>query len=87
MKNYPTIRNCGFSTRDDDRGRHVYEALAAADRGCEDCDLIGALNDLEETLKLHAESTLAEDMDACDEAEEAVESALLTVNAACEKAD
>lgn len=84
MRNYPTIRNCNFATREDDLGRHVAEALAAADRGCDDCDLIGALDDLEATLIAHAESDSAESERACAEAEEAVEAALLTVNAAFE---
>jgi hypothetical protein len=87
MKTYPTIRNCNFSTRKDDTGRHVNEALAAFDRGCRDCDLVGALDELEATLAMHAESTLAEEMEACTDAEEAVEAALLTINAAFEDND
>lgn len=74
---YPTIRNCNFSSREDDRGRHVHEAILAADRGCEDCNLIGALDDLEATLADHAESDSEESMRLCREAEEAVESAFL----------
>jgi hypothetical protein len=81
---WPTIRNRNYSDREDDLGRHVLEAIAAADRGCVDCDLIGTLDDLEQTLALHAESTLAEEMAACDDAEEAVEARLLQINAAFE---
>lgn len=79
---YPTIRNCNFAAREDARGRHVADALAAADRGCEDCDLIGALDDLEATLKAHAESDSAEAEEACTDAEEAVAAAMLAVNEA-----
>lgn len=84
---FPTIRNCNFSSREDDRGRHVREALTAADRGCEDCDLIGALDDLEATLADHAEDGSEESMRLCREAEEAVEAALLVINAAFNEAD
>jgi hypothetical protein len=84
QKTYPTIRNCNFAAREDDLGRHVAEALVASDRGCDDCDLIGALDGLEATLAVHAESDSAEAERACAEAEEAVEAALLVVNAAFE---
>lgn len=78
---YPTIRNCNFASREDDRGRHVYEALLAADRGCDDCDLIGALDALENTLEHNAECGSAEAEEACIDSEEAVEAAILAVNA------
>ena len=87
MTTYPTIRNCNFATREDDRGRHVYEAMLAADRGCEDCDLIGSLDALEATLARHAESDSAEAEAACTEAEEDVEAAMLAVNASFEDVD
>jgi len=86
-KTYPTIRNCNFACREDDRGRHVYEALVAADRGCEDCDLIGALDALENTLEHNAECGSAEAEEACIDSEEAVEAAILAVNAAFENVD
>lgn len=84
---YPVARNCNFSARKDDRGRHVCEALAAADSGCEDCDLIGALDDLEATLATHAESDSAEAEEATAKAEEAVEAALLRINSAFDAQD
>lgn len=84
---YLTIRNCNFASRHDDRGRHVREALTAADRGCEDCDMIGALDDLEATLADHAESDSEESMRLCREAEEAVEAAFLAIGVAFDKAD
>lgn len=84
---WPTIRNCNFSTREDDRGRHVYEALLAADRGCDDCDLIGALDALENTLEHNAERGSAEAEEACIDCEEAVEAALLAISAAFEGMD
>ena len=84
---WPTIRNCNFSSREDDRGRHVYEALVAADRGCEDCDLVGSLDALEATLKHNAERGSAEAEEACIQAEEDVEAAMLAVNAAFENVD
>lgn len=84
---WPTIRNCNFAARHDDRGRHVREALTAAGRGCEDCDLIGALDNLEATLADHAESDSEESMRLCREAEEAVESAFLAIGVAFDKAD
>lgn len=76
---WPTIRNSNFSSREDDRGRHVWEAVREADRGCHDCDLIGAIDDLEAVLEKHAESDSAESELACTEAEEAVEAALLAI--------
>lgn len=87
MITYPTIRNCNFSSRHDDRGRHVREAVLAADRGCDDCDLIGALDDLEATLADHAESDSEESMRLCREAEAAVEAAVLAINSVFDNAD
>lgn len=84
---WPTIRNCNLSSRHDDRGRHVWEAVVASDRGCEDCDLAGALDDLEAVLARHAESDSAAAEQACTEAEEAVEAALLAINAALDNDD
>lgn len=86
-KRWPTIRNCNFATRRDDLGRHVYDAIVAADRGTEDCDLVGALDGLEAVLASHAERDNAESERACTEAEEAVEAAMLVINAAFEKND
>ena len=86
-KRWPTIRNCNLSSREDDRGRHAWEAVVAADRGCEDCDLVGSLDELEAVLARHAESDSAEAEQACTAAEEAVEAALLAIHAAFEKND
>jgi hypothetical protein len=86
-RRYPVIRNSNFASREDDLGQHVAEALALADRGCEDCDLTGSLDDLEAALAAHAESDGAVAAEACREAEEAVEAALLTILAAMESDD
>lgn len=84
---WPTIRNCNFSARDDERGRIVLDAVRTADRGCDDCDLIGSLDDLEATLARHAESDSAEAEAACTEAEDDVVAALLAIAVAFDKED
>jgi hypothetical protein len=76
---YPVIRNCNYSARRDDLGKHVAEAVKVADRGCDDSCLIDALDALEATLEAHAESDHADSERLCTLAEEAVEAALVTV--------
>jgi hypothetical protein len=76
VERWSVIRNCNFHDRDDRRGQRVLAALRLADCGCDEIDLIGSLDELDSTLALLAESTLAEDIEACDEAEDAVENAV-----------
>ena len=86
-KRWPVIRNCNFNTREDALGQNVWRAVAEADRGCEDCDLIGSLDDLEATLSKYAGRDSAFAEAECLNAEESVESAILAIDAAFEKED
>jgi hypothetical protein len=49
-KPYPVIRNCNYQTPDNDRAEAVLAALRLVDQGCVDCDLLGAMDDLEQVL-------------------------------------
>jgi len=78
---YPTIRNSNYGTQDT-LSQAVVSALRLADQGCVDCDLLGALDDLETTLAdnagndselstaacLYAEATVAAAVEAMDHA-------------------
>lgn len=84
---WPTIRNCNFASRDDERGRIVLDAVKTADSGCDDCNLIGSLDALEAVLARHAESDSAEADEACTEAEDDVVAALLVIAESFDKED
>jgi hypothetical protein len=77
---WPTIRNCNFSTRDDVRGQHIWEAIVNVfELGCDDADLLATLDDLEAVLVEHAESDSETSEKACTEAEESVEGEYLSM--------
>jgi hypothetical protein len=73
---YPTIRNSNYQTLDDPLSKAVVSALRLADQGCVDCDLLGALDDLETTLADHAGSDSEFATAACLYAEDAVAAAV-----------
>lgn len=73
---YPTTRNCNYATRDDALSQAVVTALRLADQGCVDCDLLGALDELETTLADHAGSDSELSVAACLYAEDAVAAAV-----------
>jgi hypothetical protein len=73
---FPTIHNCNFSTRDDVRGGEVWSAIVDVfEQGCDDEEVLDALESLEETLAAHAESDSETSVMACEEAEESVQAA------------
>jgi hypothetical protein len=73
---FPTIHNCNFSTRDDVRGRDVWSAIVDVfEQGCDDEEVLDALESLEETLAEHAESDSETSVEACEDAEESVQAA------------
>jgi hypothetical protein len=81
---YPTIHNCNFSTREDETGRLVRQALDWADAGKLDQHdrgdraVLDALESLEELLEGGAgERDDAANLSACTAAEEAVAARLV----------
>lgn len=81
VKQWPTIANCNFASREDALGQHVHEAVQFAS-SCDDCDLIGAIDDLEATLVAHAEDSSEDGKSECHAAEESVEECFLRIHAA-----
>jgi hypothetical protein len=73
---YPTIRNSNYATLTDSHSQAVIAALRLVDQGCVDCDLLGALDDLETTLADHAGSDSEFATAACLYAEDAVAAAV-----------
>lgn len=86
-KTYPVIRNCNYQTPDSDRAEAVLAALRLVDQGCVDCDLIGAMDDLEATLSQHATSDSEHSRLACLAHEDAVADAVQKINDAFEEGD
>jgi hypothetical protein len=81
---YPTIHNCNFTTRDDEAGRLVRQALEWADADKLDCNdraeegVLDALASLEELLASGAgERDDAAHLSACTAAEQAVATRLV----------
>jgi hypothetical protein len=73
---FPTIHNCNFRTRDDVRGGDVWSAIVDVfEQGCDDEEVLDALESLEETLAEHAESDSETSVKACEDAEESVQAA------------
>ncbi len=72
---YPTIRNSNYGTQDT-LSLAVVSALRLADQGCVDCDLLGALDDLESTLADYGGSDSEFAKAVCIYAEEAVMAAV-----------
>jgi len=73
---FPTIHNCNFSTRDDVRGGDVWSAIVDVfEQGCDDEEVLDALESLEETLTEHSESDSETSVKACEDAEESVQAA------------
>jgi hypothetical protein len=81
---YPTIRNSNYGTQDT-LSQAVVAALRLADQGCVDCDLLGALDDLETTLIDHACSDSELSVNACRYAEDAVAAVLKAMDHAFTK--
>ena len=79
---YPVTHNCNLSTRDDDRGQLVWQAVQMADAGKFDRDdrddrhMLDCLEQLEEVLAEFATDESAEGRNSCRAAEEAVAGAL-----------
>lgn len=76
---YPVARNCNYSTREDEHGRLVWQAIQWSNDGRLDAnisdeeDVLDALDDLEETLaEGNAERDDAAATSACAAAEESV---------------
>ena len=80
MTTYPTIRNSNYATLPDSHSQAVVTALRLVDQGCVDCDLLGALDDLETTLADHAGSDSEFATAACLYAEDAVAAAVDAMN-------
>lgn len=80
-KPYPVIRNCNYGTQDE-LSLAVVAALRLVDQGCVDCDLLGAMDDLEATLAQHATSDSEFSRLACLAHEDAVADAVQTINEA-----
>jgi len=82
MTDYPVTHNCNLSTREDDRGQRVWQAVQMADAGRFDADdrdeqhLLDCLDRLEEVLAEFATDESAEAKNSCRAAEEAVAGAL-----------
>ena len=73
---FPTIHNCNFRTRDDVRGCDVWSAIVDVfEQGCDDEEVLDALESLEETLATHAESDSETSVKACEKAEKSVQAA------------
>ena len=79
---YPVTHNCNLSTRDDDRGQLVWQAVQMADAGKFDRDdrddrhMLDCLEQLEEVLAEFATDESAEAKNVCRTEEEAVTEAL-----------
>jgi hypothetical protein len=86
-KPYPVIRNSNYQTPDNDRAEAVLAALRLVDQGCVDCDLLGAMDDLEATLAQHATDDSEYSRLACLAHEDAVADAVQTINEAFDKGD
>lgn len=86
-KPYPVIRNSNYQTPDNDRAEAVLAALRLVDQGCVDCDLIGAMDDLEATLAQYATDDSEHARVACLAHEDAVADAVQTINEAFDKGD
>lgn len=80
---YPVTHNCNLSTREDETGRLVWQAVQMADSrrlddyGRDESEVLDCLERLEETLAGYAEDDSAEAGNTCRAAEEAVAAALL----------
>ena len=85
-KTYPVIRNCNYGTQDD-RSLAVVAALRLVDQGCVDCDLLGAMDDLEATLAQYATDDSEYAQVACLAHEDAVADAVRKINEAFEEGD
>jgi hypothetical protein len=83
-KPYPVIRNCNYGTQDS-LSLAVVAALRLVDQGCVDCDLLGAMDDLEATLKQYATDDGEHARVACLAHEDAVADAVQTINEAFDK--
>lgn len=53
-KSWPQIRFFGYELREDSTGAAVQAALELTDKDCNDCDLHGALDNLEAVLEQHS---------------------------------
>ena len=84
---YPTIRNSNYATLTDPLSQAVSAALRLADQGCVDCDLLGALDDLETTLIEHGGNDSEFSTAACLYAEDAVAAAVKQIDNAFGKED
>lgn len=79
---YPVTHNCNLSTREDDRGQRVWQAVQMADAGKfdehdrDERHLLDCLERLEEVLEEFAADDSAEAGNTCRAAEEAVAKAL-----------
>jgi hypothetical protein len=79
---YPVTHNCNLSTREDDRGQRVWQAVQMADAGKfdqrdrDERHLLDCLERLEEVLEEFATDDSAEAGNTCRAAEEAVAEAL-----------
>ena len=82
MSDYPVTHNCNLSTREDETGRLVWQAVTMADAGKLDSHdrdeqrVLDLLERLEEVLGDSAEDDSAEAGNTCRAAEEAVAKAL-----------
>jgi hypothetical protein len=82
---YPVARNCNFATREDDRGRLVWQAIEWADAGKLDANIgdeeavLIAIDELEETLTESAEQAGPDNPDACEACEAAEEEVAATL--------
>ena len=85
-KPYPVIRNSNYGTQDE-LSLAVVAALRLVDQGCVDCDLLGAMEDLEATLKQYATEDSEHASVACLSHEEAVYEAVQSINEAFENGD
>jgi len=77
-KTYLVIRNCNYQATDNDRAEAVLAALRLVDQGCVDCDLLGAMDDLEQVLSGDNAATDAMAYEQC------VADAVQTINKAFE---
>jgi hypothetical protein len=85
-KTYPVIRNSNYGTQDD-RSLAVVAALRLVDQGCVDCDLLGAMDDLEATLKQYATDDSEYARVACLAHEDWVADVVQTINEAFDNGD
>jgi hypothetical protein len=80
-KTFPVIRNCNYQSPDNDRAEAVLAALRLVDQGCVDCDLLGAMDDLEQVLSGDNAATEAIAYEQC------VADAVQKINEAFDKGD